>query len=159
MEVMEWQKFPLPVDTGILHIPEQELTWPMVIPQGGLSLVLDPALEERLTYGMVTGIVASEHGFSLLGRVDYAYAGQEDVALFRLEWALHREFLESVAECGILVLGGERPPASATKEEMADFLTRVTTFVCEFDPLELHRLRIQVIRMKAQEQLAGRGEG
>ena len=145
--------FPLPVDTGVLHLPVEDITWPMLIPYGGLKVRLDPSAEEQLTYGMVTGIIAYEETFHLLARVDYAYGGQEETALFRLEWNQHRQMIEAVGELGIIVLSAEKPGNFPTREELAKYLATTTTFVCELDPQELHRLRIQMIRMNAQANL------
>ena len=153
-EAMEQLRhFPLPEDTGVLHIPLEDITWPMVIPRGGLKIQLDPASEDKLTYGMVTGIIAYEETFHLLGRVDYAYGGQEDTVLFRLEWKQDRQMIEAIGELGIIVLSAVKPGNFPSREELAEYLATTTTFVCELDPQELHRLRIQMIRMNAQANL------
>lgn len=146
------RQFPLAVETGILHIPNQ-LTWPILVPQGGLYLQLQAGSDTQLTYGIVTGIVAFEETFHLLGRVDYAYGSQEGTALFRLEWKQDRQMIEAIAELGIVVLSGEKPPKVASKEQLVEYLTAVPTFVCEIDKMELHRLQIQMVRMNAQEML------
>lgn len=155
-EAMEQlRQFPLPADTGILHIPNQldELTWPMLVPQGGLDLNLQVGTEQQLTYGIVTGLIVFEETFHLLGRVDYAHGEQERTTLFRLEWLRDRPMIETIAELGIVVLSGAKPPKIASKEELIQFLTDVPTFVCEIDKMELHRLQIQMIRMNAQENM------
>ncbi|MGZ4135654.1 MAG: hypothetical protein ACXVC1_08585 [Tumebacillaceae bacterium] len=153
--VEQLRQFPLPVDTGILHIPNQldELTWPMLVPQGGVQVSLQAGSENQLTYGIVTGIIAFEETFHLLGRVDYAYGEQEGTSLFRLDWQHDRQMIETIAELGILVLSNAKPPKMASKEELIAFLSDVPTFVCEIDKMELHRLHIQMIRMNAQEKL------
>jgi hypothetical protein len=149
------RQFPLPADTGILHIPNQldELTWPMLVPQGGLDLNLQASNEQQLTYGIVTGLIAFEETFHLLGRVDYAIGEHEGTTLFRLDWQRDRPMIETIAELGIVVLSGAKPPKIASKEALIAFLTDVPTFVCEIDKMELHRLQIQMIRMNAQENL------
>jgi hypothetical protein len=146
------RKFPLPTGTGILHIPDPELTWPMLVPHGGLSVTLQPGDEQKLTYGMVTGLVAFEDTFHLLGRVDYALAEHTDTAMFRLEWIADKAMLESIAELGIVVLSAQVPPKFASREELIHYLSTVPTFVCQLDDQELHRLRVQMIRMNAQAQ-------
>ncbi|MGZ4030909.1 MAG: hypothetical protein ACXVDJ_01845 [Tumebacillaceae bacterium] len=153
--VEQLRQFPLPVDTGILHIPNQldELTWPMLVPQGGVQVSLQAGSENQLTYGIVTGIIAFEETFHLLGRVDYAYGEQEGTSLFRLDWQHDRQMIETIAELGILVLSNAKPPKMASKDELIAFLSDVPTFVCEIDKMELHRLHIQMIRMNAQEKL------
>jgi hypothetical protein len=153
--VEQLRQFPLPVDTGILHIPNQldELTWPMLVPQGGVQVSLQAGGENQLTYGIVTGIIAFEETFHLLGRVDYAYGEQEGTSLFRLDWQHDRQMIETIAELGILVLSNAKPPKMASKDELIAFLSDVPTFVCEIDKMELHRLHIQMIRMNAQEKL------
>lgn len=152
-EAMEQlRQFPAPLHTGILHIPNQ-LTWPMIVPPGGLNLQLEQSEEAELTYGIVTSLIAFEDTFHLLGRVDYAYKEQEQTKLFRLDWKYDRDMIETVAELGIVVMSEEKPSVKATREELVEFLQKSPTFVCEIDPMELHRLRIQVIRMQAQEQL------
>ncbi|KEO83570.1 hypothetical protein [Tumebacillus flagellatus] len=148
----ELRKFPLPVGTGILHIPDQELTWPMLVPQGGVHVRLAPGDEQELTYGMVTGLVVFEDTFHLIGRVDYALRDAEHTALFRLEWNADKAMLESIGELGILVLSDEVPPKFAGREELVTYLSNVPTFVCQLDEQELHRLRVQMIRMNAQAQ-------
>lgn len=150
--VEQLRKFPLPVGTGILHIPDPELTWPMLVPQGGLSVTLQPGDEQNLTYGMVTGLVAFEDTFHLLGRVEYALGEHTDTALFRLDWLGDKAMLESIAELGIVVLSHEVPPKFATREELITYLSTVPTFVCQLDDQDLHRLRVQMIRMNAQAQ-------
>jgi hypothetical protein len=145
------RQYPHPQATGILHVPNQ-LTWPLLVPAGGLAIRLDPNSETELTYGLVTGIIAFEEDFHLLGRVDCAYGEQEETVLFRLDWNGDREMIESIAELGIVGLTAEAPKTTATREELADYLGRVTTFVCQLEEAELHRLRIQMIRMQAQEQ-------
>lgn len=152
-EAMEQvRQFPPAVHTGILHIPNQ-LTWPMLVPQGGLSLNLERSEEAELTYGISTSLVAFEESFHVLGRVDYAYQEQEQTRLFRLDWQYDRDMIETIAELGIVVMSEEKPPIKATREELVAFLQQYPTFVCEIDPMELHRIRIQLIRMQAQEQL------
>jgi hypothetical protein len=147
------QKFPAPVDTGLFHIPNQ-LTWPLLVPQGGIKVQLSAEnKEEQLTYGLVTGIIAFEDNFYLLGRVDYAYGREEHTALFRLDWVHDKDMIQSVGELGIIGLTHQMPPVISTKDEMVEHLTRVTTFVCQFDPMELHRLRVQIIRMNEQEKM------
>jgi hypothetical protein len=145
------RQYPNPEATGILHVPNQ-LTWPLLVPAGGLGLRLDPSSEAELTYGIVTGLIAFEEEFHLLGRVDCAYGEQEETVLFRLDWKSDREMIESIAELGIVGLTAEVPQTTATREELAEYLGRVTTFVCQLDEAQLHRLRIQMIRMQAQEQ-------
>jgi hypothetical protein len=105
-----------------------------------------------LTYGMVTGLVVFEETFHLIGRVDYALREAEHTALFRLEWKADKAMLESVAELGILVLSDEVPPTFAEREQLVTYLSNVPTFVCQLEEQELHRLRIQMIRMNAQAQ-------
>jgi len=152
-EAMEQlRRYPHPQETGVLHIPEQGITWPMLVPQEGISLVLDPASDKQLTYGMVTGLIAFEDTFHLLGRVDYAYGDDESTALFRLDWGPDKDMMESIAELGILVLSAQTPPKFADKNELLAYLSSVPTFVCELDAQELHRLRIQQVRMNAQAQ-------
>jgi hypothetical protein len=146
------RQFKAPVHTGILHIPNQ-LTWPMIVPQGGLNLSLEKEVEANLTYGLVTSLIAFEETFHLIGRVDYAYKEQEQTRLFRLDWQYDRDMIETIAELGIVVMSEEKPAVKATREELVAFLQDSPTFVCEIDAMELHRLRIQVIRMQAQEQL------
>ncbi|MBL0386691.1 hypothetical protein JJB07_08505 [Tumebacillus sp. ITR2] len=148
----ELRNYPLPVGTGILHIPDQELTWPMLVPQGGVQIRLHQGDEQELTYGMVTGLVVFEETFHLIGRVDYALREAEHTALFRLEWKADKAMLESVAELGILVLSDEVPPKFAEREQLVAYLSNVPTFVCQLEEQELHRLRIQMIRMNAQAQ-------
>jgi len=147
------QQYPAPTATGVLHIPEQQITWPMLAPVGGLRVTLDPASEQQLTYGLATGIVAFEETFYLLGRVDYAYGAEEFTSLFRLDWTHDRHLLESIGELGIVVLTGQTPPQYASREELVAYLSEVPTFVCQFDETQLHRLRVQLIRMNAQEQM------
>lgn len=152
-EAMEQlRQFPLPVGTGILHIPDQELTWPMLVPHGGVQLALQPGDEQQLTYGMVTGLVVFEETFHLLGRVDYALGEQEHTAQFRLEWSQDKAMIESIGELGIVVLSDKVPPKFAGREELVGYLSTVPTFVCQLDAQELHRLRVQMIRMNAQAQ-------
>ncbi|MFD2171758.1 hypothetical protein [Tumebacillus lipolyticus] len=147
------KKYPAPADAGIFHIPNQ-LTWPLIVPEGGLSVTLDPNnKEQELTYGLVTGIVAFEDNFYLLGRVDYAYGSEEQTAWFRLDWSIDKGMIESIGELGIIGLTNKRPPKLTSKEEMVAHLTAVTTFVCQLDEMELHRLRIQMIRMQEQAKL------
>ncbi|HEU4963531.1 MAG TPA: hypothetical protein VFV52_06685 [Bacilli bacterium] len=147
------RRFPTPAETGILHIPEQDITWPMLVPTGGLSLQLDPDSEQQLTYGIATGIVAFDETFHLLGRVDYAYGDQEETALFRLDYRDDQAMLESIAELGIVALSSQIPPKYAKREELVAYLTEVPTFVCQLDEMEAHRIRVQLIRVEAQKNL------
>jgi hypothetical protein len=149
------RQFPPPAGTGILYVPN-ELTWPLLVPQGGIKVQLEAGSDKQLTYGIVTGIIAFEETFHIVGRVDYAYGDFEDTVLFRLDWGPDTAMIESIGELGILGLTNEVPPERATKEELADYLSRVPTFVCEIDPQEVHRIRIQMIRMQAQRQHLGR---
>ncbi|ASS76362.1 hypothetical protein CIG75_16325 [Tumebacillus algifaecis] len=147
------QKFPAPVQTGLFHIPNQ-LTWPLLVPHGGLKVTLEPGnTEKQLTYGLVSAIVAFEDNFYLLGHVDYAYGDVEHTAVFRLDWTQDRTLIESIAELGIIGLTDQMPPKLSGKEEMVEHLTRVATFVCQFDAMELHRLKIQMIRMQEQAKI------
>lgn len=144
------KQFPTPVSTGLFHIPNQ-LTWPLLVPQGGLKVTLEPDNKDKqLTYGLVTGIIAFEENFYLVGRVDYAYGEEEHTTQFRLDWSQDKTLIESIAELGILGLTDKMPPKLSGKDEMVEHLTRVTTFVCQFDATELHRLKIQMIRMQEQ---------
>ncbi|TCP55637.1 hypothetical protein EV586_103290 [Tumebacillus sp. BK434] len=144
------KQFPAPVATGLFHIPNQ-LTWPLLVPQGGLQITLEPDNKDKqLTYGLVTGLIAFEENFYLVGRVDYAYGEGEHTTYFHLDWAQDRTLIESIAELGILGLTDKMPPKLSGKDEMVEHLTRVTTFVCQFDATELHRLKIQMIRMQEQ---------
>jgi len=152
-EAMEQlRQFPPAVHTGILHIPNQ-LTWPMLVPQGALNLNLERSEEAELTYGISTSLIAFEESFHVLARVDYAYQEQEQTRLFRLDWQYDRDMIETIAELGIVVMSETKPPIKATREELVAFLQQYPTFVCEIDPMELHRIRIQLIRMQAQEQM------
>lgn len=148
------RQFPHPAGTGILHVPNQ-LTWPLLVPHDGITVQLEETKDQPLTYGIVTGIIAFEDTFHLVGRVDYAYGDFEDTVRFRLDWGSDTAMLEAIAELGILGFTREVPPERATKVELADYLSRVPTFVCELDAQELHRLKIQMIRMQAQAEHLG----
>lgn len=154
-EAMEQvRRFAPPVETGILHLPQEEITWPILVPQGGVQVELDPQSEQQLTYGMATGIVAFDETFYLLGRVDYAYGEQEETAVFRLDYRYDQAMLESISELGIVALSAQIPPQRYTsREELVAYLSEVPTFVCQLDPMEAHRIRVQLIRMEAQKGL------